>query len=674
MGLAGRIPHVLGGGNTQLAASTFTDTGVLYDVAIGGLPFQLATSDQAPSERRTAAFRTQQIDQSTEPGEQSVVQWWIESQSTFHLGNAQKFMDSPAPGNEGVRKLRYWTSTGINPWSIGQVKLLHQTTQAAALSPNAGILTADTTDGENTRFFLAAGSSLYRVTETVVAGVPSYLTEAVTVSPAATILSITTDGTYYYLATSGFVFRGAINSTASPTEIYTMPAGTSGCVLGWVKQRLVAAVTIGGGSPAAKIYTLLSQPGSPPAAFPTENYSYPNPGWTFTAITEGPSAIYVAGHAGNVSTIDKFVLDNQGNMPTLSGASTAAAFPPSEIVLGMTGYVGTVLGIATSKGFRVGQFVNGNGDVSLGPLSVTTSTLTGAVTASDRFFYCGGTHDDGTAGIWRIDTSQPIHIKQFSYIPDEIFGASTDLRAADGSENPIAGAVSAIRPTVDGRMGLLVPGFGLYVEHPTKLVPTGTLTTSKMRYQTLDPKLCRFVRFRGEADPNSGGADSGSIAVAITNDATGGQTVGSLMLASASDTGDMSSNLPASTEVQLIFTLTRSAASSALGPILDNYQLKALPAQRRQREIILPLSVFDNEKDNAGNEIGGDGNALARLRQLEEMEDAGDIVTLQYLGAFSDQLLAEFVVIDKIEFAETTDPTTRQGWGGIAVVTLRTLT
>jgi hypothetical protein len=309
----------------------------------------------------------------------------------------------------------------------------------------------------------------------------------------------------------------------------------------------------------------------------------------------------------------------------------------------------------------------------MGPLSLQNTTLTGAVTGADRFFYCGGTHDDGTAGLWRIDTSQPIRIKQFSYVPDQVFGSATDLRAADNSEIPVAGAVSAVRPTTDGRMGFLVPGFGLYVQHPTKLVPSGSLTTSRMRYQTLDPKLVRFVRFRGESLAAAGVTDAGTISVSVSPIDAPFETIGTLSVGSRADTGDMATTLPATTQVTLNFVLNRAVGDPSISPCLTNYQLKALPAQRRQRNIILPLSVFDNEEDNVGTPVGGDGTALVRLRDLELMEDASDIVTLQYLGSFSDQLLAEFVVIDKIEFAEVVDPTPRQGWGGIAVVTLRTV-
>lgn len=677
MALPSRIPRRLGGSATAAPTSTaasnvYTDTGVNYDVAIGGLPFRLATDQNHPDVRRTAQYRKQQVDQSQEPGEQTIVQWWVKSQSTFHLGAGQKFMDTPAPGNEGVRGLRYQTSTGINPWTIGQASLLNQTTLALS-SSTATLVTADA-DGTSTQFLVAAGATLTRVTETVSGGVPSYATASVTWGGSGPILGLTTDGTYYYVCNNANLYRGKLTggSPGAGTSQYAMPSGTSAVILGWVKSRLIALVNVGGGTPTSQVYTLASTTGSTSTAFPTPNYTHPNTDFKWTCITQGPSAIYVGGYSGNHSEIMKFTLDTSGAMPTLSGAATAVSFPPSELVLGMTGYVSTALGVATTRGFRVGTFVAGaNGDVQMGPLSVTNTTLSGGTVGSDRFFYTAGTHDDGTAGLFRVDTSQPIHIKQFSYVPDQIFGWASDLRAADNSEVAVAGQATVTRSTVDGRIAFLVPGFGLYVQHPSKLVPVGTLGTSRIRFQTLDPKVFRFVRLRGDAV--AGAADSGTISVAASLTDSGGQNVGSLQVANLSDSGDWATNQPATVALTLQLTLTRSGSDVKVGPVLTSYQLKALPAQRRQREIVLPLSLYDSVLDNSGANVGGDGTALARILALEALEQASDIVTLQYLGAYTDQSLSEFVVIDSIEYTETSDPTQKQSWGGIAVVTLRTI-
>ena len=63
--------------------STYTISGVNYDFAIGGQPFLSAASDERPLERAFADAVKQQIDQSSDPGEQSLQMWWSRAQSDW---------------------------------------------------------------------------------------------------------------------------------------------------------------------------------------------------------------------------------------------------------------------------------------------------------------------------------------------------------------------------------------------------------------------------------------------------------------------------------------------------------------------------------------------------------------------------------------------------------------
>ncbi len=97
-----------------------------YDVAINALPFFLFTNDEAPYRRQTAQYRKQQIDQSTEPGEQSITGWWVRAQSSFHGGDGISFYD-PSAG-ESV-SYRFADSKGINVWNKGEATLLKSCTE-----------------------------------------------------------------------------------------------------------------------------------------------------------------------------------------------------------------------------------------------------------------------------------------------------------------------------------------------------------------------------------------------------------------------------------------------------------------------------------------------------------------------------------------------------------------
>ena len=102
-------------------ATNYSATGEAYDVAIAGLPFFLLNSDDSPYRRVTAQYRKQQIDQSREPGEQTLTGWWLRSQSSFHYGQGIKFFE---PIQDESLRFQYTESKGIDVWTKGQATLL----------------------------------------------------------------------------------------------------------------------------------------------------------------------------------------------------------------------------------------------------------------------------------------------------------------------------------------------------------------------------------------------------------------------------------------------------------------------------------------------------------------------------------------------------------------------
>jgi hypothetical protein len=116
------IPYVL---SNPVGATNYSGTGEAYDVAIAGLPFFLLNSDDAPYRRVTAQYRKQQIDQSREPGEQTLTGWWLRSQSSFHYGQGIKFFE---PIQEESLRFQYTESKGVDVWTKGQATLLKSCT------------------------------------------------------------------------------------------------------------------------------------------------------------------------------------------------------------------------------------------------------------------------------------------------------------------------------------------------------------------------------------------------------------------------------------------------------------------------------------------------------------------------------------------------------------------
>ena len=116
-----KIPVTIGNPvNNQFYAGT----GVAYDISIGGQPFFLLNEDNNPYRRVTAQYRKQQIDQTREPGEQTLTGWWLRSQSSFHLGQGIKFFE---PAQDESLRFQYTESKGVDVWTRGQATLIYDT-------------------------------------------------------------------------------------------------------------------------------------------------------------------------------------------------------------------------------------------------------------------------------------------------------------------------------------------------------------------------------------------------------------------------------------------------------------------------------------------------------------------------------------------------------------------
>ncbi len=94
---------------------------VSYDIAVNDKPFFIAATDEQPYRRESAPSKREQIDQTTEPGEQSFTGWWFRSQSSFHLGAGAKYFE---PSQDETLRFRFQDSEGVDVWTKGQISLL----------------------------------------------------------------------------------------------------------------------------------------------------------------------------------------------------------------------------------------------------------------------------------------------------------------------------------------------------------------------------------------------------------------------------------------------------------------------------------------------------------------------------------------------------------------------
>jgi hypothetical protein len=282
--------------------------------------------------------------------------------------------------------------------------------------------------------------------------------------------------------------------------------------------------------------------------------------------------------------------------------------------------------------------------------------------------YVGYKDSAGIAGMARIDCGMPLSHQLYSYSPEQLYAWAPDLRAENSSGTYLTGAVTSAG-ILNGRVVFTVTGQGTMVQHPSKLVASGTLLTSRERMNTLELKLPRFVRLRSEPSYGTINANIG-----IETDSLG-PLIASLSPATKQDSGDILLSSPPASWATLTFTLSRDGTRVDRGPVFTGFQLKVLPVVHKQRNIQIPLLCNDNEMSRTGQGLGINpaGNALARVLALEAHEDAGDIVSFQILAKDPSERYTAQVTIDDIEYIQTAGPFEQSGIGGRLLVTLRTV-
>lgn len=637
------IPYGL---SNPSSADTYQLSTVQYDVAIAGLPFFLGASDETPYRRVTAQYRKTQIDQTREPGEQTLTGWWLRSQSSFHQGAGIKFYE---PIQDESLRFQFTESKGCDIWTKGQVTLLNDTIRARSTSStnlymvgardNTNNVDAIVfTEGDKIKKLTMSGDTPTVTTYTLVTGHTTQVFHA-----------LTTDGTHYFAADTTAIHKGSIFGTTNDGTTYAT-SGSVNVVLKYAKQRLIAGVD-------NKLYELNANatPSGSHAtiALPTPLYTNPNASWVWTAIAEGPAAFYAAGYAGANSSIYKITLDagtaNSLGFPELNVPTVVVDLPEGEIVQAFDVYLGTYAIICTNKGVRVG-IVSADGEISYGPLLFNGDCK--AATFANQFAYVTGSVG-GESGLIRIDLSSPLTGESL------LFPYSWDIYADGETVIPMSTDFLGI----SGRPVFAVPGDGIWVQSESVKVPDAYLQTGYVRYNTIEAKIFKFLQAR--IDTTNGSIDMESVL-------STGQTYNIGSFNKGAVVPEVSIAYPAAPQEYLGFKFTfgRDTDDSTKGPLFTGYQLKSLPAVPRQRLIQLPVFCYDHESDSLGVEIGYEGSAYDRLVQLEAVENNGDTVRVQDFRSGEEFLC----IIEELDFINQTPSDKRfSGYGGKLVVTVRTI-
>lgn len=608
-----------------------------YDIAIGGLGFRLANDVDKPMVWETAPYTREQIDSGEEAGEQTLSNWWMKSQSSFHGGSGQINLEQPGASSysygdlQRATHIRYDQSKNVDIWTPGQVARLPDTT---VVTTDTAASMVGVADGATVAFAYASS-----VTGNLMLGKPPSGGAVQFTAVTEHVYSVCTDGQRVFAAGATGVWRVDPANTAAATKIASYAASTTP-VVGWVKSRLMLGV-------AGAVYELDSTSGTTVAVGASQlRYQHPNTAWVWRCFASSPTSILAAGDADGRSEIVEFALSSGGATPVLTVADTAAEMPPGERVLAMAETMGTFLAIGTTSGLRVG--VVGNG-LTYGPLTLPASETqfaVNAVAARDRFIYGAGLAID-EPGLIRVDLGTQV---------DQAgrFAWSTDLIPPS---KVAATPVTALCVDSGNKLNFSVPGVGIVTEGDGPgTVREAWLRTSRIRYDTTEPKLFKLCSVRGSLADASIRVD----AVTSTNTVSVG-TAGFVL-------GDPDEfNLPSGGREWLQLTFNLIGASCTL----TSYGVKALPGTKRQRRIRVTCACADRESDRNNRPHIGIGTARQRALALFDLDAAGDEVAFEEFGVFGNY--RTLVVIEDVTFEETGRPTNVSDFAGTLTVTMRTV-
>jgi hypothetical protein len=659
---------------TRSRTSTeFTPTDVAYDISINNLPFVISANNQNKYQRETAQYKKDQFDNSAEPGEQSLLGWWLRSQTSFHNGAGIKFYE-PGTDYQYVSH-RFNESRGVDVWTVGEATLLPEVfhayessaaywNAAAGKNGNDDVLVLGDEDGWLKRITLS-GNSTATVADFKNGATYPEGHDGTNYS----FLSVTTDGSNYYAACKRAIHTGQIDTlTSDEVAINFSTSDRTDLFIKYVKGFILFGL-------GNTIYNLTIVPEaysvggtSVTRTTSTHNHSgatdslgsnlktHINPSWIWNDATATPGPIYISGNGGNNGEIWKVLLDETTNSVDLAGATMVLSLPDGELINSIHFYLG-YLAVGTNKGVRICQ-VNSNGDLIMGPLLVETSHSVHGFTERGSYLYAATKIDEGanTNGVLiRIDLSQQFDDGTFAYAYDLEYQSSLDGDSSDCTEVYSLNDRLVMVIQEDGSAG------ELQVEHTVNNRTSGYLKTGTIRYGTIEPKFFKFLNVIGRVNEGDG--------IKITTVDSSGNEFDLITLDSISIGSELEIAQPAvaTDQIALKFTLINGSPNNTV-PVLESYQLKSLPATRRQRLIQYPLSCYDMEMDKFNTVFGYTGRASDLLESLELLEESADFVRVRDYR--TNELYTG--IIEEVRFSNESSPDKdSNGFGGLLLVTVR---
>jgi hypothetical protein len=594
--------------------------------AIGNTPWLSGASDQNRISRITTTYQKERIDQGTSAGENSLSNWWLRSATSWHHGAGERYYDADASD-----QYRFYESYNMDVWNIGEIKLLPKTTQVSTTA-----ITAKPATVTNGAFYIQGGN-VYYYNGSTGASTSTSLATSVTAQVVAS------DGNSAIVGASDGIYTVSTSMTVS--KIWAKPNGVTTFTvqaIGFVKDRIVIGVKED--TTQSVVYELSRFPSAAPVTIGNteERYTFKDTSIVWNSVGELNSAIIVGYTLGAISRVLSFAIDEASPLAAIKDPIVIAELPRGETLHQIRTYLNEFVAMATTAGVRIGnQSTDGLG-FTYGPLNVVGDVQD--IAFYNRYIFATRNYAINTnKGLWRIDLGQPVD-NGYAYAAD----LSTDSSDVIG--------VSFIGTTA---RKFMVGASGVWVEHATELATSGTISSGWVRWGTAENKQPVSLAVRTDGT-------GGTIGFSVADQDGNTSAIESIPLGGSTDF-QLSASLQPADHFEITLTLTRSTSNATVGPTVEEWQCRALPAPLRSRTITVPLLCYEEERDSNG--VTRVSNPWERINYLERIEQNGGAVLFQDFSSGEERVCT----IRAIQFEQTAPPSFASGFGGIVTVQLQTI-
>jgi len=594
--------------------------------AIGGTAWLSAANDQNKISRITTTYQKERIDQSSTAGEQSLSNWWLRSATSWHHGAGERFYDSNASD-----QFRFYESNNIDVWNVGEIKLLPKTTQLSTTT-----ITAKPATVNNGAFYIQSGNVFYYNGSTNASTSTSLAT-------SVTAQVISSDGNSAIVGASDGIY--SVSTSLSVTKLWSKPNGVTTFTvqaIGFVKDRIVIGVKED--TTQCVVYELSRFPTSTPTTMGNteERYTFKDSNLVWESVGELNSAIIIGYTLGAISRVLSFSIDLASPLASIKDPIVIAELPRGETLHQIRTYLNEYVVMATTSGLRVGEQSTDGLSFTYGPLSVVGDVKD--IAFNNRYIYATRNYAiNAIKGLWRVDLGQAI---------DNGYAYAADL-ATDSAD--IVG-VCFIGTTA---RKFIVGASGVWTEHATELCTSGTISSGLIRWGTAENKQPVSLAVRTEGT-------GGTVGFSVANQNGASTGIESIPLTGSTDF-QLSASLQPSDHFEITLTLTRSTSSATVGPTVEEWQCRALPAPLRSRTLTIPLLCYEEERDSNG--VTRVSAPWERISYLERIEQNGGAVLYQDFSSGEERVCT----IRAVQFEQTAPPSFATGFGGIVTIQLQTI-